>query len=710
MSHVRQGFLGGVGKAAGLVASVVLIGYVGYLVVSQYRSRVALRESQFRQLELGIERNASAVRYFLSERRDDLLHLADSREISIYHENAALGMSMEYGLRASLMSIQELFDRLQRTKRFEKQAIFSRIVLLDEEGAPLVVSGSRPGVAGKDPWKSVRSGDPQAAFRRSPESPSETVLSVPFFFKERRAGEILAWIPLSTIFPRLVGGETDDMATFLADGPDYLVRPAEGSPLVPGELLASPPELPPDRPRLIPSASVGRPDLVAIRSPIAETPFSLVMFVRATNQSGLDSPRNLLLASGSLAILVLCGVLAVVSLNTRNSVLGARLEETSLRERAVEEKNQELNAEIWERQQAVEEVRRLNFELSVGESRTRALLDALPDLLFRVDEGGGVSDVHAGHGMEQSPLVTGLDSGSLLSAAPLRAPSVLEAIQACLSSGEIRTVPMPPEEGRLEHYEMTIVPESRSKAIVVARDLTERVQLEQLKSDFINRAAHELRTPLTTVILMADLIHGGGTAEELEEYWRILTGQLQRQRALVDRLLTMGRLEAGSLPLRRVSCDLGKVLAESVGTARAVAALRDVSVEAGDLGFLPRISGDPTLLPQVFGNLLDNAVKFTPPGGRVTVSAARVADGVAVRISDTGIGIPAEDQPQLFNRFFRARNAVHDHVPGSGIGLYVVKSIVERSGGSVRVESAAGAGTTVEVRLRPVPAFVQSVT
>jgi hypothetical protein len=214
---------------------------------------------------------------------------------------AALGMSMEYGLRASLMSIQELFDRLQRTKRFEKDTIYTLIVLLDETGVPLVV------------------------VRRDPGNLSQTVLSVPFFFKERRVGEILAWIPLSTVLPLLVGGKTDDMATFLADGPDHLVRPAEGGTLVPKEMLAVPPDLLPDRPRLIPSTSPGRPDLAAARSPIADTPFSLVLFVRATSQSGLDSPRNLLLASGSLAILDLCGVLAVVSLNTRNSVLAARL-------------------------------------------------------------------------------------------------------------------------------------------------------------------------------------------------------------------------------------------------------------------------------------------------------------------------------------------------------------------------------------------------
>ena len=89
------------------------------------------------------------------------------------------------------------------------------------------------------------------------------------------------------------------------------------------------------------------------------------------------------------------------------------------------------------------------------------------------------------------------------------------------------------------------------------------------------------------------------------------------------------------------------------------------------------------------------------------MGAIRLAEGIAVRISDTGIGIPAEDQPRLFGRFFRARNAVLDHVPGSGIGLYVVKSIVERSGGTVRVESEPGKGTSVEVLLRSVPAFLQ---
>ncbi len=693
----------GVGKAAGLVASAVLIGYVGYLVVSQYRSQVALRESQFRQLTLGIERNASAVRYFLTERGDDLRHLSESREVAIYHENAALGMSMEYGLRASLFAIQELFDRMQHTKKFEDQAIYVRIVLLDEAGAPLVLAGAAASAAEQESWKGIRGGNQPLAFRRGGEDPSRIVVSVPFFFKERRAGEILAWVPLSTVLPRLVGKGTDDVATFLTHGADYLVRPAGAEALVSRELMASPPDLPPDRPRLFASASRAWPTVVAVKAPIAETPFSLVTFVRATSQTGLDSPRNLLLASGSLAVIVLCGVLAVISLNMRNSVLGARLEETKLRERDVDEKNQELNAEIRERQQAVEEVHRLNVELSSSESRTRALLDALPDLLFRADREGNVSDVHAGNGMEHSPLAKGLRAGSLLAAAPVRAPAILDAIRACLESGTTRTIQLPAEEGRTEHYEMTVVPESRTRAVVVARDLTERVQLEQLKSDFINRAAHELRTPLTTVILMADLIRGGGEAAEIDGYWKILSGQLQRQRALVDRLLTVGRLEAGSLPFKSASCDLAAVLTEAVGTARALGALREIHVGALELTGLPRVVGDPSLLPQVFGNLLDNAVKFTPPGGHVEVTTIALADSVVIRVVDSGMGIPKEDQPRLFGRFFRAENAVHDHVPGSGIGLYVVKSIVEQSGGSVRIESEPGQGTTVEVLLRAVP-------
>ena len=239
----------------------------------------------------------------------------------------------------------------------------------------------------------------------------------------------------------------------------------------------------------------------------------------------------------------------------------------------------------------------------------------------------------------------------------------------------------------------------------VARDVTEQARLEQLKSDFINRAAHELRTPLTTVVVMAELIREGGKPEEIDEYWRILTGELQRQKTLVERLLTAGRMEAGSLPVRSVSCDAGALLAGAVDAAGAQALARGVSLVRSIPDGLPFVAGDPSLLPQVFANLLDNAVKFTPSGGRVSVEASVSGAFLLVRVSDTGIGIPPEDVPQLFGRFFRARNAVAGEVPGSGMGLYVVKSIVERSGGRIGLSSEPERGTTVEVALPALPAL-----
>jgi signal transduction histidine kinase len=111
------------------------------------------------------------------------------------------------------------------------------------------------------------------------------------------------------------------------------------------------------------------------------------------------------------------------------------------------------------------------------------------------------------------------------------------------------------------------------------------------------------------------------------------------------------------------------------------------------------VNGDKSSLQQVFVNLLNNAVKFTPPGGVIRLLAFGETGGVIVQVHDTGIGIPAEDLPHLFSRFFRAGNATRDEIPGSGVGLYTIKAIVEKLGGRVRVESQLDQGSTFEVWL-----------
>jgi signal transduction histidine kinase len=221
-----------------------------------------------------------------------------------------------------------------------------------------------------------------------------------------------------------------------------------------------------------------------------------------------------------------------------------------------------------------------------------------------------------------------------------------------------------------------------------------------MKTDFINRASHELRTPLTAVILMADLIQQGGTQEEQVEYWRILRNELNRQKKLIDSLLMAGRLESGMMKLESVPLDLLPVLKEAVQAVSPIAFRKEVAIALN----LPKksmtILGDNGALQQIFINLLSNGVKFSPEGSMINVTVSSSIGFVDVTIVDQGMGISAEAIPHLFEKFYRAKNVTVAEIPGSGIGLYIVKSVVEELGGKIEVKSEINVGTTFIVHLK----------
>jgi two-component system phosphate regulon sensor histidine kinase PhoR len=249
-------------------------------------------------------------------------------------------------------------------------------------------------------------------------------------------------------------------------------------------------------------------------------------------------------------------------------------------------------------------------------------------------------------------------------------------------------------------YESRFYPLSPSEALIVIRDITEQARLNEMKSDFINRASHELRTPLTSAILMTELIQEGGTTEELNEYWRTLKSELNRQKILIDRLLIAGRLESGMMKLEIGSMDIIPVLEESMMAVKPIATRGKVSLNLATRQRAIKIIGDKSGLQQVFINLINNAVKFSRQGGAVNIDVSENETEVLIRISDSGVGIPEQAIPHLFERFYRAKNVTIAEIPGSGIGLYIVKSIVEALGGTIHVESVVDQGTTFIVSLK----------
>lgn len=338
--------------------------------------------------------------------------------------------------------------------------------------------------------------------------------------------------------------------------------------------------------------------------------------------------------------------------------------------------------------------------IRLNETRNRIILESLPDLLIRVNVGGVILDYSA---KPDHPLYIHRD---VISGKKLSQTWPEELVRKIMGemNEESFTAPHWLEGFRLPYsnstYESRLYPISSSEALIVVRDITEQAKLNEMKSDFINRASHELRTPLTSAMLMTELIQEGGTPEELTEYWRTLRSELNRQKILIDRLLMAGRLESGMMILETNPMDIVPVLEESVLAVKAIASKRRVSLKLTTQQPSFQVLGDKSGLQQVFINLLNNAAKFSREGGAVNIQVSQNETDVLVDIMDGGVGIPQEAIPYLFERFYRARNVTIAEIPGSGIGLYIVKSIVEELGGTVSVESVLDKGTRFIVSLK----------
>ncbi|MBL8142266.1 MAG: PAS domain-containing protein [Acidobacteria bacterium] len=340
--------------------------------------------------------------------------------------------------------------------------------------------------------------------------------------------------------------------------------------------------------------------------------------------------------------------------------------------------------------------------LRSSELRLRAMLGAVPDLIVVNRRDGTYVDVRASRDdLLVWPVddVIGRRIADVLPADAARERMAM--LERACETGQMQELQYELDvDGARRTFEARVVPTSDDEVITIIRDISERARLESMKSDFVNRAAHELRTPLATIVLMADLIQEGGSPDELAEYWRILNAEVRRQRVLVEDLMTVGRLESGHFELVPEPLDVRLPLQDAVTSTRLMAAARRQHVALEVSGVLPHVVGDHRALHQAFVNVISNAVKYSPEDATIHVRVGERDGGVDVAIIDTGIGIPAADLPHLFERFFRARNAIELEVQGTGVGLHIVHAIVTALGGTVQVTSAVGTGTTIRIWLQ----------
>ena len=288
----------------------------------------------------------------------------------------------------------------------------------------------------------------------------------------------------------------------------------------------------------------------------------------------------------------------------------------------------------------------------------------------------------------------------------LRETAFQDIVAAAFATGEPQTREVEMNNVRAKrHFAVHANPirdeTGRAGTVVVFRDITRLRQLEDVRREFVANVSHELRTPLSifhgyveTLIDSPDM-----DREDRVEVFGVLRRHSRRLNALIEDLLSLARLESRHETLNLAPIEIGEFLRTlSVDWARKLAE-KGIALSCDLQADLPPLHADRLRLEQVFGNLLENAVKYTGPDGRIDIRARVEGACIEFRVEDTGLGILPADVPHIFERFYRADKARSREHGGTGLGLSIVKHIVQSHGGTVTAESTYGEGTTIALRL-----------
>jgi len=249
---------------------------------------------------------------------------------------------------------------------------------------------------------------------------------------------------------------------------------------------------------------------------------------------------------------------------------------------------------------------------------------------------------------------------------------------------------------RVLNAQLTIIQGVGRSAVM--QDITHLKQMDRAKSDFVATVSHDLRSPLTSILGYLELLHRSGTLNEAQEkFMENIRGSVHSITALITELLELSRIESGyDVDLEMV--DLEQVVRESIDALSHQLEVKQHTLKTNITTNLPPVHGNLIRLRQLANNLIGNAIKYTLPGGRVAVSLTQDEGWLILEVSDTGVGIPIDDQPYVFDKFYRSERVVGEF-EGTGLGLAIVKSIVDQHCGRIWLQSREGKGTTFTVVL-----------
>jgi cell cycle sensor histidine kinase DivJ len=372
---------------------------------------------------------------------------------------------------------------------------------------------------------------------------------------------------------------------------------------------------------------------------------------------------------------------------------------------------------------------RISMERRQMLARSRLMLESVGDIVAWFDAGGRLAYANKAAGsVLQSEPANLRDHGFLARVHLADRPLFLKTISDVAHGGEpavisFRASPAQPGgetrwlEMRLQRVASSASGIDEVAVVAVIRDETERRQLEEvreqsrieaqraseLKGRFLATVSHELRTPLNAIIGFSEMLATEGMVTpgsvQQRDYAKIIQSSGAHLLEIVNALLDSSKIESGAMTIERDVVDMGRLMGECCDLLAMRCESKSVKLERVLADGLPHIMADRRAIKQVVINLLSNALKFTPEGGRITMALVRDKDVLDLSISDTGIGIAAEDLPKLGMPFFQARSAYDRSHEGTGLGLSVVRGLVGLHGGDMSIESAPGEGTRVAIRL-----------
>jgi two-component system phosphate regulon sensor histidine kinase PhoR len=338
-------------------------------------------------------------------------------------------------------------------------------------------------------------------------------------------------------------------------------------------------------------------------------------------------------------------------------------------------------------------------QITEARSQSRAILDSMADGVIALNKKGEVLFVN--HVVEVVFKIDQAFSYGKNVLGVIRDYEVERLLKKALKTGEhvveeIKLYYPEPKVFILHATPLKSQGEDQGGLVVLLRDITARKKLEDMRTEFVANVSHELRTPLTSIRGYLETLLDGAVEDPTaaRHFLGIMNKETERLTRLVEDLLELSRLESRQVITRWRQVQIKDNIEQVISFFEPRAREKNLTMLTELPSKIPCVKGDPDMLTQVLINLVDNAIKYTPAGGRVVIKVLVHMSAIKVMVEDTGIGIPPESLPRLFERFYRVDKARSRELGGTGVGLAIVKHIIRAHGGQTFIESAVGKGST----------------